>query len=145
MAESRFVYVTYIRAPIQKVWDALTDAETNRKFWSGYAQQSSFEAGADYSIVDSAGTAWDVGKVLESHAPTRLVVTWLHIHDAAMKAEGESTAAFDLEAMAEGLTKLTVTHTSPVAESQLIGAVSTGWPMVLSSLKSLLETGSALA
>lgn len=144
MTESRFVYVTYIRAPAQKVWDALTDPEANKKFWGGYSQRSNWQVGADYAIVDGEGKAWDTGKVLACTPPTHLTVTWMHQHDAAMKAEGVSTATFDLETPAEGVTKLTVTHAIPVAESKLIGAVSTGWPGVLSSLKSLLETGQAI-
>jgi uncharacterized protein YndB with AHSA1/START domain len=143
MAESRFVYVIYIRAPAQKVWDALTDPEANRKFW-GYSQRSSWQEGGDYEIVDGEGKAWDTGKVLACTPPTHLQVTWLHQHDAAMKAEGVSTATFDLETPAEGVTKVTVTHTMPVADSKLIGAVSTGWPGIFSSLKSLLETGQAI-
>ena len=144
MAESRFLYLTYIRAPAQKVWDALTDPAQNRLFWSGYHQESSWQVGADFAIVGAEGNAWDTGKVLAFDPPRHFRVTWNHQHDAAMKAEGESTCSFDLEALSDQLTKLTVTHTMPVAESKLIGAVSTGWPMIMSSLKSLLETGKAL-
>jgi uncharacterized protein YndB with AHSA1/START domain len=144
MAESRFLYLTYIRAPAQTVWDALTDPAQNRLFWSGYHQQSSWAVGADFAIVSQDGQAWDTGKVLAFDPPKHFQVTWNHQHDPAMKAEGESTCSFDLEALSDQLTKLTVTHTMPVADSKLIGAVSTGWPMIMSSLKSLLETGKAL-
>ena len=144
MAESRFRYLTYIRAPAQTVWDALTDPAQNQLFWSGYHQQSSWQVGGDFAIVGPEGQAWDTGKVLAFDAPKLFSVTWNHQHDAAMKAEGESTCSFALEALSDELTKLTVTHTIPVADSKLIGAVSTGWPMIMSSLKSLLETGRAL-
>jgi uncharacterized protein YndB with AHSA1/START domain len=144
MAESRFLYLTYIRAPAQTVWDALTDPAQNKLFWSGYHQQSSWQVGAAFAIVGAEGQAWDTGKVLAFDPPKHFAVTWNHQHDAAMKAEGESTCSFDLEALSDQLTKLTVTHTIPVADSKLIGAVSTGWPMIMSSLKSLLETGRAL-
>ena len=144
MTESRFLYVTYIRAPAQKVFDALIDPELNRTFWSGYHQASSWQLGADFAIVDAKGVAWDTGKVLAFDPPRGFKVTWLHQHDAAMKAEGESTCSFDVEALSDQLTKLTVTHVMPLAESKLIGAVGSGWPMILSSLKSLLETGQPL-
>jgi uncharacterized protein YndB with AHSA1/START domain len=144
MAESRFLYLTYIRAPAQTVWDALTDPAQNRLFWSGYHQQSSWDVGGDFAIVSQDGQAWDTGKVLAFEPPKHFSVTWNHQHDPAMKAEGESTCSFDLEALSDQLTKLTVTHSIPVVESKLIGAVSTGWPMIMSSLKSLLETGKAL-
>ena len=144
MAESRFLYLTYIRAPAQKVWDALTDPAQNEQFWSGYHQQSSWEVGADFAIVSRDGQAWDTGTVLAFDPPRRFQVTWNHQHDAAMKAEGESTCSFELEALSDELTKVTVTHVMPIADSKLIGAVGTGWPMIMSSLKSLLETGKAL-
>ena len=144
MAESRFLYISYIRAPAQKVFAALTDPAQNKLFWSGYHQESSWQEGADFAIVGPEGNAWDTGKVLEFDPPRHFAVTWHHQHDAAMKAEGESTCSFDVEALSDTLTKLTVTHTMPLAESKLIGAVSTGWPMIMSSLKSLLETGKPL-
>jgi uncharacterized protein YndB with AHSA1/START domain len=144
MAESRFVYVTYIRAPAEKVWEALTDPELNRKFWGGYHQESSWAVGADYAILGPDGNAWDSGKVLEADPPRRLSVSWTHLKDEAMKAEGVSTASFDLETSPEGITKLTLTHAIAASPSKLIEAVSGGWPMILSSLKSLLETGKAI-
>jgi len=143
-AESRFVYVTYIRAPAEKVWAALTDPQLNRKFWGGYHQQSSWAVGDDYAIVGPEGDAWDSGKVLEADPPRRLSVSWLHLRDEAMKAEGVSTASFDLETSPEGITKLTLTHSIGASPSKFIEAVSTGWPSILSSLKSLLETGVAI-
>ena len=146
MAESRFLYVTYIRAPAQKIWDALTDPVQNRKFWGGYHQETSWEAGADYSIVDADGiNPWDVGQGgRQSTRRGACTVTWLHLRDEAMRKEGESTATFELETAPTGITKLTVTHTIGVANSKFIAAVSTGWPMICASLKSLMETGEAL-
>ncbi len=98
MAESRFVYVTYIRATPQAIWDELTDPERNKLFWSGYHQQTSWKVGDDYEIVGPDGRAWDTGKVLVNDPPKRLSVTWLHQHDEAMRAEGESTCTFELDA-----------------------------------------------
>jgi uncharacterized protein YndB with AHSA1/START domain len=144
MTESRFLYVTYIRAPAAKIFAALTDPEQNKRFWGGYSQQSSWEKGADYSIVGTDGRAWDTGKVLSIDPPRHVSVSWRHQMDEAMKAEGSSTASFDLEPMGEGLTKVTLTHSIGVSPSKFIEAVSTGWPMILASLKSLMETGEAL-
>ncbi|HEY2710646.1 MAG TPA: SRPBCC domain-containing protein [Caulobacteraceae bacterium] len=144
MAESRFLYVTYIRAPAQKIWDHLTDPELNKQFWGGYHQESSWEVSTDYRILGPDGAAWDTGKVLAADPPKRLSVSWLHQKDAAMKAEGSSTATFELEPQPNGSTKLTLTHSIDVSPSKLIDAVSGGWPSILSSLKSLLETGQAL-
>jgi uncharacterized protein YndB with AHSA1/START domain len=145
MAESQFLYVTYIRAPAQKIWDHLTDPEANKQFWGGYHQDSSWRVGADYKITGPDGRVWDEGKVLECDPPRRLRVSWNHLADPAMKSEGESVCTFELEPAQAGVTKLTVTHVIGVADSKLIVAVSGGWPSILSSLKTLLETGEALA
>jgi uncharacterized protein YndB with AHSA1/START domain len=145
MAESRFVYVTYIRAAPEKIWAALTDAESNKKFWGGYSQQSSWEVGAPYNLTSSDGEVWDSGEVLAADAPRLLSVSWAHLKREDLKAEGVSTATFTLEPQDGGVTKLTLTHTIAVAPpSKFIEAVSMGWPSILSSLKSLLETGQAL-
>ena len=145
MAESRFVYVTYIRATPQAVWDELTDPERNKLFWSGYHQETGWKVGDDYEIVGPDGRAWDVGKVLANDPGKRIEVTWLHQHDEAMRAEGESTCTIELEAASPEVTRLTLTHAIGRANSKLIGAVSNGWPSILASLKSLIETGRALA
>ena len=145
MAESRFLYVIYIFAPPQKIWDHLTDPEMNKKFWSGYHQDSSWRVGADYKITAADGRVWDEGKVLESDPPRRLRVSWNHLADPAMQAEGESICTFELEAAQPGVTKLTLTHEIGVADSKLIVAVSGGWPSILSGLKTLVESGHTLA
>jgi uncharacterized protein YndB with AHSA1/START domain len=145
MAESRFVYVTYIRATPQAVWGELTNPERNKLFWSGYHQETSWKVGDDYEVVGPDGRAWDVGKVLACDPPKRIQVTWLHQSDAAMRAEGESTCTFELESVSAEVTKLTVTHQIGRGDSKLIAAVSNGWPSILASLKSLIETGRALA
>ena len=141
---SRFVYVTYIRAPAEKIWEHLTSPELNKLFWGGYHQESGWKVGDDYAIEGPDGKAWDTGKVLAADPPRHLSVSWLHLNDPEMKAEGQSTATFDLQPGVEGVTKLTLTHTIDAPDSKLIGAVSTGWPMIFASLKSLLETGKAL-
>lgn len=144
MAESRFVYVTYIRASEDKVWEALTSPELNRKFWFGYHQDSTWEVGSPWRAINPKGEVADTGQVLEFDPPRRYAVTWRNEGEPALTAEGHTTATFVLEAVAGGLTKLTVTHQIDHAASEMIERVSTGWPKVLSGLKSLLETGQAL-
>jgi len=144
MPESRFVYVIYIRAAPERIWEALTTPEINRKFWGGYSQQSSWKVGEVFRIEGPDGKTWDEGEVLAFDPPRRLAVTWIHLTDAQMKAEGASRMAFELEPQGGGATKLTVTHEIGVEGSKLIAAVSQGWPSLLSSLKSLIETGEPL-
>jgi uncharacterized protein YndB with AHSA1/START domain len=143
-AESRFLYVTYIRATPERIFDALTDPEQNKLFWSGYSQRTSWKPGDRYEIADKDGKAWDQGNVLVCDPPRRISVTWTHLVREDLRGEGESVASFELEPAANGVTKVKLTHSIAVSPSKFIEAVSGGWPSILSSLKSLLETGKAL-
>ncbi len=143
--ESRFLYVTYIRATPERIFQALTDPEQNKAFWEGYSQRSGWKVGDDYAVVSPRGRVCDSGKVLASDPPRRLQVSWTHQVHEAMKAEGESVATFELEPVNANVTKLTLTHVIGIAPpSKFIEGVSSGWPSILASLKSLLETGEAL-
>jgi uncharacterized protein YndB with AHSA1/START domain len=143
MSHSRFVYVTYIRAPQQKVWDALTQPDFQRQYWFGMHIESDFKAGSPWKLAFVDGRIADEGEVLESDPPRRLVISWRHQMRPELTAEGAARASFDIEP-AEGSVKLTVIHEIDRADSRLIEAVSGGWPSILSSLKSLLETGEPL-
>jgi uncharacterized protein YndB with AHSA1/START domain len=142
-AISKFVYVTYIRTTAEKLWQALTEPEFTRQYWYGMHQESEWTAGSSWKLATPSGKIGDAGEVLEADRPRRLVLKWQHQIMAELKAEGLSRATYELEPMGETV-KLTVTHEMPVADSKFIAQVSTGWPTILSSLKSLLETGSAL-
>lgn len=144
MANDRFVYVTYIRSTPQKVWDALTKPELTRLFWFGTHQESAWTAGADWKMKLADGRIADAGKVLEVEPPKRLKLEWRHQLDAALQAEGASRCLIEIEPDGDGV-RLAVTHEIDVDNSKLIVAVSGGWPKILSSLKSYLETGQALA
>jgi uncharacterized protein YndB with AHSA1/START domain len=91
----------------------------------------------------SDGRVFDNGNVVEIDPPRRLVLSWQHQLRADLAAEGASRMTWLLEDM-PGSTKLTVIHEIPRDGSKLIQAVSGGWPMILSSMKTLLETGDAL-
>ena len=139
----RFVYVTYIRTTREKVWDALTKPEATRAFWYGTALESGWSKGAPWKMVNSEGTVTDEGEVLEIEKPKHLVLAWRHQWRPELKAEGEARCTIDLETTKD-MVKLTVTHEIDATDSKLIRAVSGGWPQILSSLKSMLETGKAL-
>ena len=139
----KFVYVTYIRTTPEKIWDALTKPEFTRAFWFGTVMESSWQKGQPWKMVGESGTIFDAGEVLEVEKPKRLVLSWRHQMRPELKAEGEARCTIDLETTKD-MVKLTVTHTMERAGSKLIAAVSGGWPSILSSLKSYLETGKAL-
>jgi uncharacterized protein YndB with AHSA1/START domain len=143
MAESEFVYVTFIRTTPEKLWKALTKPEFTRRFWAGTVQECEWKVGASWKIVVPDGRAGDTGEVVEINPPHKLVLTWQNHLFPEMTAEGLSRLTYEIEAKG-GTVKLTVTHTMDKKDSKLIKAVSTGWPHILASLKSLLETGESL-
>ena len=138
--QSRFVYVTFIRTTPDALWTALTTPEFTMQYWFGVRQEAEWVAGAPWRLVFPDGRVADTGEVVEVDAPKRLVIKWRNEFRPELKAEGYSRCTFEIE-QADGAVKLTVTHTIDRAESQFIGAVSGGWPRILSNLKSLLETG----
>jgi len=144
MAKSKFVYVTYIRTTPEKLWQALIDPEFTRQYFFGITHESAWKRGSSWSMKSPDGSVTDAGEVLEFEPPRRLVLKWRSESKEALRAEGYSRMTYDLENSGDTV-KLTVTHENDVADSKLIGAVSLGWPQVLSSLKSLLETGQAIS
>ncbi len=140
MAESRFVYVTFIRTTPQTLWRALTSVEETPKYWFGVRHACDWKAGAAWKLVFPDGQVADTGEVIEFDSPRRLVLKWRNEFRPELKAEGYGRCEIDLEPV-DGAVKLTVTHTMDRADSRYIEAVSGGWPRILSNLKSLLETG----
>lgn len=140
MTGSRFVYVTYIRTTPEKLWAALIAPEFTRQYWAGTYQVSDWKVGSDWKNMIPDGRVGDSGKVLVFDPPRRLSVSWRNEFMSDMKAEGYSTCTYDLDPAGSAV-KLTVTHEIDKPDSKLIGGVSEGWPHLLASLKSLLETG----
>jgi uncharacterized protein YndB with AHSA1/START domain len=143
MKHDRFVYVTYIRSTPEKVWEALTSPAFTRKYWMGSWQDCAWTVGSSWKLMFSDGRVADAGEVLEIDPPKRLVLKWRNEFRPELHDEGFSRATFELEYL-DGVVKLTVVHEIDTPRSKFIAAVSNGWPAVLSSLKSLLETGEAL-
>ena len=139
----KFVYVTFIRTTQQKLWDALLKPEFQRAYWFGMHQECDWKKGAEWKMLFEDGRVADAGEVLEIDPPKRVVFKWRNEFKPELKAEGISRATYELEPFGEQM-KLTVTHEIDKTGSEFINAVSGGWPRVLSSLKSWLETGVAL-
>jgi uncharacterized protein YndB with AHSA1/START domain len=94
-------------------------------------------------MVHPDGRILDAGEIVEAESPKRLVIRWQHQDRPELKAEGPSLCTMELEPIGPAV-KLSITHTIEREPSKLIEAVSGGWPKVISNLKSLLETGSAV-
>jgi uncharacterized protein YndB with AHSA1/START domain len=141
MEKPKLVYTTYIRTTPKKLWAAITKPEFTRQYWGGLANVSDWQKGSPWEHVtgDSKPEIYITGKVLECIPPKRLVLSWADPDDLADK----SRVTFEIEAI-EDMTCLTVTHGNFKAGSTMAGKVSWGWPRVLSSMKSFLETGKGL-
>lgn len=141
--KSRFVYVTYIRATPEKLWSALLSPEFARQYWRGAHPEAEWKVGGSWRLMRHDGRVDSAGEIVEFEPFKRLGIRWRNEWQPELKAEGWSNCTIELEQVGEAI-KLTVTHSIEREDSRLIGAVSGGWPQVLSNLKSLLETGSVV-
>jgi uncharacterized protein YndB with AHSA1/START domain len=144
MSKSSFVYVTYIRTTPEKLWQALRDPEFTRQYWAESWQDCDWKPGASWKLMIPDGRIGDSGEVLEFDPGRRLVLSWRNQFVPELRDEPATRLTYELEPQGD-MVKLTVIHESEEPGSKLIEMVSNGWPMILSSLKSLLETGESLA
>ena len=138
MSKPSYVYVTYIETSIDRLWQALTDGDFTERYWFGYRVASDWTPGSAYRFTRADTTAKE-GKVLAADPPRRLAYTWDRC-SSGPEVERSSRVTFDLEPRGKVI-KLTVTHDELDERGETLRDISVGWPMVLASLKSLLETG----
>ena len=141
MSKPEFVYVIYIQAAPEKIWQALMDPEMTKEFWGRRRNQSDWKIGSAWrhENYDDATDIAVAGHIVESDPPRRLVLTWAQPNET--DSEAFSRVTFEIEEFM-GSARLTVTHSDLTPET--LRNISAGWPPVLSSLKSLLETGASL-
>ena len=165
MDQTTFVYTTFIHATPERVWQGLTDPAFTARYWrhpsaGGVRLETDWKKGSTYDVTyEESGLVVSNPEqvILESDPFRRLAYTWhtftpewasAHGIDqadaAAWAAEPRSKVAFDLEETGAGVVRLTVVHDGFEAGSAVLQGVSGGWPAVIASLKTLLETGSAL-
>lgn len=138
----KFVYVTYIAAPPEKVWEALTKPDISEKYWFGYRVGAEGKAGDYMTATSPAGTLAHRDPIIESDPPRRLVYAWKPL-SKDLAEERPSRVTFEL-APFKGQTRLTMIHDEFDNGSKIFGMISKGWPAILSSLKTFLETGHGL-
>ena len=142
MGKERFVYVTYMASTREKVWAALTEPEFTRTYWE-HENLSDWKSGSSWEHRESATHELKlVGNVIQADAPKRLVLTWAAPSDRD-NAAAHSRVTFELEQIGS-MVRLTVVHDELEPGSKMLDGIRKGWPRVLSSLKTLLETGKPL-
>lgn len=132
------VYTTYIKTTPEKLWAAITTPEFTRQYWGGNVNVSDWKKGSAWTHESATDKTLHMvgGEVLEINPPKRLVLSWVNPEDK----KDVSRVSFDIEVVHD-LVKLVVVHDEFKSGSAMPEKVSGGWPLVLSSLKSYLETG----
>jgi uncharacterized protein YndB with AHSA1/START domain len=138
------VYTIYIAATPEKVWQALTSAEFSRKYFFGNAVEVDPRVGGAYIVRAPDGALHISGEVIECVPPRKLTVTFNVNWPELIEKLGPTLVSYEIEPAGEAV-RLTMTesHDRPLSDDILSGGRE-GWPAILSSLKSLLETGEPL-
>jgi DNA-binding transcriptional ArsR family regulator/uncharacterized protein YndB with AHSA1/START domain len=165
MEQTTFAYRTYVHTTPDKLWQGLTDPAFTTRYWrhpvaGGVTLRSDWKKGSTYDVVyEESGLVLSHPDqvVLESDPFRRLAYTWhtftpewasAHAVDqdtaARWRTEPRSQVSFEIEPAGPEVVTLTVVHDGFAPDSEVLTAISGGWPAVVSSLKTLLETGSAL-
>ncbi|MET0726166.1 MAG: SRPBCC domain-containing protein [Leifsonia sp.] len=137
------IYRVFIRASAERIWEAINHPDFTERYFYGARIENSAET---HSAHGPDGEDWGSGATLEWDPPHRVVHEWRSAYDPQLAPEPASRVTWEIEESGDDLCLLTLTHdrleASPLTAADVSGA---GWTFVLSSLKSLLETGTALA
>jgi uncharacterized protein YndB with AHSA1/START domain len=140
-----YAYEIYIGAPMDQVWRGIVDPEMTRQYVYGTALDSRLQKGATYAYVGDGNFKVVDGEILEIEPQQRLVMSWRAHWDAAVENDRPSRVAFELGAIGPATTKLNIVHDDFDGPTATYKGSVEGWPLMISSLKSLLETGKPLA
>jgi uncharacterized protein YndB with AHSA1/START domain len=139
------VYTIYIASTPEKVWQALTTAEFSRQYFFGFAFEMETRVGGSFIVRAPDGSTHIDGEVLACDPPRKLSVTWNVNWPGLVEKLGQTIVTYEIALMGDAV-RLTMTeaHERVLPEDILSGG-RMGWPAILSSLKSVLETGKPLA
>src|SRR3954449_6550796 len=142
--EPSLVYTTYIAATPERIWEALTTPEFSRKYFFGFAVDAELKIGGAFLVRAPDGSVHINGEVIECEPARKLTVTWNVNWPGLVEKLGSTLVTYEIEPAGESV-RLTLTeaHDRPLDDDILSGGRA-GWPAIVSSLKSLLETGNAL-
>jgi uncharacterized protein YndB with AHSA1/START domain len=138
-------YTIYIASTPEAVWEALTSAEFSRKYFFGLSVEADLKVGGAFIVRTPDGSVHISGEVIECAPPRKLTITWNVNWPALVEKLGQTLVTYEIEPAGDAV-RLTMTeaHDRPICDDILSGGRQ-GWPAILSSLKSLLETGESLA
>jgi uncharacterized protein YndB with AHSA1/START domain len=138
-----FVAAVYVRATPEAIWRAITETELTLRYFYGNAIESDWRRGSPCRMTMD-GELQIEGEILEVDPPRRLVQSWHGVWDPRMAADAPTRVTWEIEVAGPGVCKVSLVHDGLVAGSSTLEQVSDGWPYILSSMKTLLETGKGL-
>jgi uncharacterized protein YndB with AHSA1/START domain len=140
------VYQVFIKATPDAIWDAITKPEFTQQYFHGTRADFDLRPGGAYRGLGDGDAALVEGEVVEVDRPRKLVHTWHAMYDPGLADEEASRVTWEIEPQDGGFSLLTVVHDQLDRSPKTAESVSgVGWMMVLSGLKTLLETGKPLA
>jgi uncharacterized protein YndB with AHSA1/START domain len=141
VANGTTVFEIFIKTTPERLWEAITDPEQRAKYSFGVATRSEWTPGSDYLASSAGGFEINSGRNIRVDPPRLLVQTFDALWSDQVKAQGPTRVTWEIEQIGSSC-RLTVVHDQlpPDANAELYG----GWPMILSGLKTLLETGELL-
>jgi uncharacterized protein YndB with AHSA1/START domain len=147
MTKQQFAYTydIYIGAPVSKVWKGIVDGDMTKHYVYGTRLDSKLKKGTPYAYVGEGEFKVVDGDILDIEPEKRLVMTWSAHWDDSVAKDRPSRVAYELSASGPATTKLRVVHDDFDGPTATYTGSVEGWPLMMSSLKSLLETGKALA
>jgi|SRR5215510_7530372 len=143
MDRPRHVFQVYIRTEPEQLWQAITDPDFTQRFFFQTKVDAEWRPGLPVLYWRRDGSLAVEGEVLDADPPRRLITTWSFRNRPEYDNDPPSRVTWEIEPVGE-MCKLTLVHDDFPSETPTFKSVGTGWPLVLSSLKSLLETGEPL-
>jgi len=137
------VITTFIKAPPETVWRALTESDFTTRYYYRSTVESDWQPGSRYRYAIDGETAIE-GEILVADPPRRLVMTFSAVWEPALALDAPTRLSWELDVAGPGLTRLTVVHGGFEGETETYRQVTGGWSWILAGLKTLLETGESL-
>lgn len=142
---TEYSYELYIASPAQQVWKGLIDGEMTKRYVYGTRLQTTLTKGAPYAYLGDGDFTMVDGRILDVEPEKRLVMTWSAHWDESVSKDPPSRVTYQLTAIDPTTTKLHLVHDGFAGETATYTGSIASWPLMLSSLKSLLETGKPIA
>ena len=140
-----YSYDIYVGAPAGQVWRGIVDGEMTKYYVYGTRLESELIKGAPYAYVGDGNFKVVDGEIIEIEPEKRLVMSWRAHWDASVEQDRPSRVAYELSAVGPSTTRLHIVHDDFDGPTATYAGSVEGWPLMLSSLKSLVETGKPLA